>query len=40
LREVWETMAVAVKPLPACHFTHACSDAAIALIAKHKFAIC
>jgi 2-methylcitrate dehydratase PrpD len=39
LREVWETMAVAVKPLPACHFTHACSDAAIALIAKHKFAI-
>jgi 2-methylcitrate dehydratase PrpD len=39
LREVWETMAVAVKPLPACHFTHACSDAAIALIDKHKFAI-
>src|SRR5436190_9526804 len=39
LREVWETMAVAVKPLPACHFTHACSDAAIALMAKHKFAI-
>ena len=31
LGEVWETMAVAVKPLPACHFTHACSDAAIAL---------
>ena len=39
LGEVWETMAVAVKPLPACHFTHACSDAAIALIDKHKFAI-
>lgn len=39
LGEVWETMAVAVKPLPACHFTHACSDAAIALIKKHKFGI-
>ena len=39
LGEVWETMAVAVKPLPACHFTHACSDAAIALLDKHKFAI-
>src|SRR6185503_19753166 len=39
LGEAWETMAVAVKPLPACHFTHACSDAAIALIDKHKFAI-
>jgi 2-methylcitrate dehydratase PrpD len=39
LGEVWETMAVAVKPLPACHFTHACSDAAIALIRKHKFAV-
>src|SRR5688500_3426441 len=32
-------MAVAVKPLPACHFTHACADAAIALLDKHKFAI-
>jgi len=39
LGEVWETMAVAVKPLPACHFTHACSDAAIALARQHKFAI-
>ena len=39
LGEVWETMAVAVKPLPACHFTHACSDAAIALAKQHKFAI-
>jgi 2-methylcitrate dehydratase PrpD len=39
LGKVWETMAVAVKPLPACHFTHAASDAAIALITKHKFAI-
>ena len=39
LSEVWETMAVAVKPLPACHFTHACSDAAIALLKQHKFGI-
>src|SRR5262245_20248255 len=39
LGEVWETMAVAVKPLPACHFTHACSDAALALANKHKFAL-
>jgi 2-methylcitrate dehydratase PrpD len=39
LGEVWETMAVAVKPLPACHFAHACSDAALALVREHKFAI-
>jgi 2-methylcitrate dehydratase PrpD len=39
LGEVWETMAVAVKPLPACHFTHACSDAALTLAKEHKFAI-
>ena len=39
LGQVWETMAVAVKPLPACHFTHACSDAALALANKHKFAL-
>lgn len=31
LGEVWETAAVAVKPFPACHFTHAFADAAIAL---------
>ena len=37
LGEVWETMAVAVKPLPACHFTHACADAAIAR--QHTFDI-
>jgi 2-methylcitrate dehydratase PrpD len=37
--DAWETMAVAVKPLPACHFTHACSDAALALAKQHKFAI-
>ena len=28
LGEVWETLNVAVKPVPACHFTHACADAA------------
>jgi 2-methylcitrate dehydratase PrpD len=39
LGDVWETMAVAIKPLPACHFTHACSDAAIALAKQHRFEI-
>lgn len=28
LGEVWEVMNVAVKPVPACHFTHAFADAA------------
>jgi hypothetical protein len=28
LGEVWETNNVAIKPVPACHFTHACADAA------------
>jgi len=31
LGEVWETMNVALKPFPACHFAHAFADAAIAL---------
>ena len=31
LGEVWELMATAIKPFPACHFTHACVDAALAL---------
>lgn len=35
LGEVWEVTQVAVKPLPACHFTHACADAAMALRAEH-----
>lgn len=35
LAEVWEVTQVAVKPLPACHFTHACADAAMALRAEH-----
>ena len=28
---LWEIENVAVKPFPACHFVHACADAAIAL---------
>jgi 2-methylcitrate dehydratase PrpD len=32
LGRVWELMQVAVKPFPACHFTHGCADAAIALV--------
>jgi 2-methylcitrate dehydratase PrpD len=39
LGSVWETMAIAVKPLPACHFTHACADAAMILARQHKFDI-
>lgn len=31
----WETMAVAVKPFPACHFTHAFADAALNLRERH-----
>lgn len=31
LARIWETMNVAVKPFPACHFVHAFADAAIAL---------
>jgi 2-methylcitrate dehydratase PrpD len=39
LGDIWETMGVAIKPLPACHFTHACSDAALVLAMQHKFAV-
>jgi 2-methylcitrate dehydratase PrpD len=28
----WELLQVAVKPYPACHFVHACIDAAVALV--------
>jgi len=28
---VWEAARVAIKPIPACHLVHACSDAAVAL---------
>jgi 2-methylcitrate dehydratase PrpD len=36
LRENWEINNVAVKPIPACHFTHASADAAMALRAEHN----
>jgi len=39
LGSIWETMAIAVKPLPACHFTHACADAAMILARQHQFKI-
>lgn len=35
LGERWETLRVAVKPYPACHFTHAFIDAALALRERH-----
>lgn len=35
LGQVWEVAQVAVKPLPACHFTHACADAATILRDKN-----
>lgn len=34
LGRTWETLNVAVKPFPACHFVHAFADAAIALRRK------
>lgn len=39
LGQVWEVANVAVKPLPACHFTHACADSAMALRNKHNIDI-
>jgi 2-methylcitrate dehydratase PrpD len=39
LGSIWETTAIAVKPLPACHFTHACADAAMILARQHTFDI-
>ncbi|WP_109478855.1 MmgE/PrpD family protein [Paraburkholderia sp. C35] len=35
LGETWEIDDVSLKPIPACHFTHASSDAAIALFREH-----
>ena len=35
LGSTWELEQVAIKPFPACHFTHACVDAAIELARKH-----
>lgn len=34
LGTVWELLETAIKPFPACHFTHACIDAALALRAQ------
>jgi len=34
LGDSWEVLNMAIKPLPACHFTHAASDAARALSEK------
>ena len=34
LGHVWEVVNISVKPLPACHFTHAAIDAAIRIHAK------
>ena len=36
LGSVWETMRVAIKPMPACHLVHACSDAAVILAKQHN----
>lgn len=36
LERVWEVERIAVKPVPACHFTHACADAASLLHADWK----
>ncbi|MDP3610902.1 MAG: MmgE/PrpD family protein [Rubrivivax sp.] len=39
LGEVWELDKVTVKPLPACHFTHACADAAAILRDRHSLRV-
>jgi 2-methylcitrate dehydratase PrpD len=36
LGETWELLQVAVKPYPACHFVHACADAAINLVREQR----
>lgn len=36
LGEIWETMALAVKPYPSCRYTHAALDGLIALKAKNE----
>jgi 2-methylcitrate dehydratase PrpD len=36
LGEVWEMLQVAVKPYPACHFVHACADAALVLVHEQR----
>ncbi|MFM0213486.1 MmgE/PrpD family protein [Paraburkholderia sediminicola] len=37
LGSTWQIDEVAIKPLPACHFTHAVVDAAIALHQEYRF---
>lgn len=37
LGEIWEVTQVAIKPLPACHFTHSCADSAMAIARQHSF---
>ena len=32
---MWESARVAIKPIPACHLVHGCSDAAVALANAH-----
>ena len=36
LGTIWETSNVAIKPIPACHFVHACTDAASQLHREWK----
>jgi 2-methylcitrate dehydratase PrpD len=36
LGQTWQIEEVAIKPIPACHFTHAAADAAVALSGKVK----
>ena len=36
LGDKWELLQVAVKPYPACHFVHACIDAAVGLVREQK----
>ena len=38
LGETWEVLNNAVKPFPACHFTHAFADAALILVKAHGIA--
>jgi len=35
LGEIWEIDEVSIKPVPACHMTHAAADAASAIFAEH-----
>jgi 2-methylcitrate dehydratase PrpD len=32
----WESLNISVKPIPACHLTHACSDAAATIARAHR----